>query len=415
MIQLCMRRHSSDMQKSVLVGMSGGVDSSVAAALLVKAGYRVVGGFIKNWSDSKDVWSGECQWRGERRDAMRVAAKLGIPLLTFDFEDAYRERVIKPLFEGYAHGITPNPDVLCNEFIKFGLFWEEAKRLKFDFVGTGHYARVRSGRTACAPSNNPARLLRGIDPEKDQSYFLHRINQNALEHALFPVGDKKKSEVRRIARSLGLSTAGKAESMGICFIGKQDMTDFLRTRIPSKPGDVVDPNCHVIGRHDGLDSVTIGQRHGFQVTQAIGLPGDQAGSDRSVGRPAARPPGRPSPWYAAAKDPATNCLMVVPGREHPALYASEAIVTDLHWVTGESPAGKRGLSAIVRYRQDAVPVRVEEDPVGADGVRPERNMTDVHKEKIILHFKKPVFAVAPGQSAVIYKGSECLGGGIIEK
>jgi tRNA-specific 2-thiouridylase len=383
-----MSRHSNRKQKTVLVGMSGGVDSSVAAALLVKQGYDVVGGFIKNWSDSKDVWSGECQWRGERRDAMRVAAKLGIPLMTFDFEDAYRERVIKPLFEGYERGTTPNPDVLCNEFIKFGLFWEEAKRLKFDFVATGHYVRVRSGRTACAPSNSLARFFRGKDPEKDQSYFLHRIDQRALKQALFPVGDKKKSEVRRIARTLGLSTAEKAESMGICFIGKQNMTDFLRTRIPSKPGDVVDPNGRVIGRHDGLDSVTIGQRHGFYIGQASRPAGQKASGQINESA---------TPWYASAKDPATNCLMVVPGREHPALYASEAIVTDLHWVTGESQVGKRGLSAVVRYRQDAVPVRVESQERG----------------KVILHFKKPMFAVAPGQSAVIYKGSECLGGGVI--
>ncbi|HWR00095.1 MAG TPA: tRNA 2-thiouridine(34) synthase MnmA [Candidatus Methylomirabilis sp.] len=353
--------------------MSGGVDSSVAAALLVKKGFRVVGGFIKNWSDSKDVWSGECAWRGDRRDAIRVAAKLGIPLLTFDFEDQYRKQVVTPLFDGYARGVTPNPDVLCNQFIKFGLFYHEMKRLKLNFVATGHYAQVKHDRKGVA------HLLRGRDSEKDQSYFLHRVDQMALRHALFPVGDKKKADVRRIAHSLGLPTAEKEESMGICFIGKQNMTAFLRTRIQSKPGDVVDPNGRVIGRHKGLDSVTIGQRHGFSVSQPV--PSNEARG----------------PWYAAIKDPSANCLMVVPGREHPALYATTATIGDVRWVAGAAPAGKRGLTAMVRYRQDAVPVSVHETGRG----------------RIRLDFKKSVFAVAPGQSAVIYKGEECLGGGII--
>lgn len=355
---------------TVLVGMSGGVDSSVAAALLVKQGYNVVGGFIKNWSDSKDVWSGECQWRGERRDALRVAAKLGIPLLTFDFEDEYRKRVIAPLFEGYAHGTTPNPDVLCNQFIKFGLFWEEAKRLKMDFVATGHYARVKNGKDG-------AHLLRGRDPEKDQSYFLHRVEQNALRQTLFPIGDKTKPQVRAMARKLGLSTAEKGESMGICFIGKQNMTDFLRTRIPSKPGPVVDPNGRIIGEHKGLDSVTIGQRHGFKVTQP-----SQTDAD---------------PWYAAAKDVASNSLIVVPGREHPMLYSKTAKIGDVHWI-GEKPSGFF-LKAVVRYRQDAIPCRVKHH---GDGTA-------------TIQFKKPVFAIAAGQSAVIYRGNDCLGGGMIQE
>jgi tRNA-specific 2-thiouridylase len=356
------------MKKTVLVGMSGGVDSSVTAALLVKAGYNVVGGFIKNWSDSKDVWTGECQWRGERRDALRVAAKLGIPLLTFDFEDEYRKKVIAPLFEGYAKGTTPNPDVLCNQFIKFGLFWEEAKRLKMDYVATGHYARVKHGRDA-------SRLFRGIDPEKDQSYFLSRVEQRALKQALFPIGDKKKAEVREIARELGLATAEKGESMGICFIGKQNMNAFLRTRISSKPGDVVDPNGRIIGSHDGLDSVTVGQRHGFKIMQPGG------------------------PWYAAVKDPSSNCLVAVAGREHPLLYMKEAKIGDVHWISKKPSRLTIGLSAVVRYRQDAVPCRVT-----------------THKDgTATIHFKKPVFAVAPGQSAVIYKKDECLGGGIIQE
>jgi tRNA-uridine 2-sulfurtransferase len=352
--------------KTVLLGMSGGVDSSVSAALLVKKGFRVIGGFIKNWSDTKDAWSGECAWRGDRRDAMRVAANLGIPLMTFDFEDLYRSRVITPMFKAYARGITPNPDVLCNQEIKFGVFFEAAKRLKADFIATGHYARVR--RT----SGGEAHLLRGIDPEKDQSYFLHRVSQTALRKALFPVGGLKKRDVRAIAKRLGLSTAEKAESMGICFIGKQPMAAFLRTRIPSKPGLVTDPNGAVIGCHDGLDAVTIGQRHGFKIEIGGG------------------------PWYAAAKDPDSNCLVAVPGREHPLLYAESAKIADIHWIAGE-PKDAGRLSIAVRYRQDAVPAKVI---LGRKG----------NAEAI---FRAPVFAVAPGQSAVIYRGTECLGGGVI--
>ncbi|MEN9557670.1 MAG: tRNA-specific 2-thiouridylase MnmA [Candidatus Parcubacteria bacterium] len=345
----------------------------MAAALLVKQGYNVIGGFIKNWSDTKDVWTGECEWRGDRRDAMRVAAKLGIPLLTFDFEDAYRRDVVDTLFQGYAEGTTPNPDVLCNQFIKFGLFFEEMKRLKADFVATGHYARVRHGRTF-PWGGSEARLFRGRDPGKDQSYFLHRVHQEALRHTLFPVGDLRKPQVREIARDLGLPTAEKKESMGICFIGKQDMNAFLRTRIASKPGDVVDANGVVIGSHKGLDSVTIGQRHGFALTA----------------------PSSDTPWYAAAKDVSANCLVAVPGREHPLLYKKMATVMDLHWVAGRPPRSSFGLSAMVRYRQEAVACRIGQE-----------------KDGLAVHFSKPVFALAPGQSCVFYRGHECLGGGII--
>ncbi len=354
--------------KTVLLGMSGGVDSSVSAALLVKAGYRVIGGFIKNWSDTKDAWSGECAWRGDRRDAMRVAASLGIPLMTFDFENLYRKRVIAPMFKAYARGVTPNPDVLCNQEIKFGVFFEAAKRLKADGIATGHYARVRHGKDGLA------HLLRGIDADKDQSYFLHRVSQAALKKTMFPVGALKKTEVRVIARRLGLSTAEKAESMGICFIGKQPMTSFLRTRIHSKPGDVTDPNGKIIGHHEGLDSATIGQRHGFRVTVGGG------------------------PWYAAAKDIASNCLIAVPGREHALLYSMKATIKDIHWIAGP-PSPKGRITIAVRYRQEAVPATLA--------------MKRVTTSRADVTFSSPVFAVAPGQSAVIYRGEECLGGGII--
>lgn len=351
----------------VLVGMSGGVDSSVSAAILVKKGFDVIGGFIKNWSDTKDLWTGECAWRGERRDAMRVAAKLGIPLLTFDFEDAYRKAVVDELFRGYAAGETPNPDVLCNEAIKFGLFLEEADKLGADAVATGHYARIRRA------TGGVARLLRGADPDKDQSYFLYRVPQAALKRALFPIGRLTKPRVRAMARRMGLPVADKADSQGICFIGKLNMPEFLRKKIPSKPGEVVEEGGNVIGKHDGLDGFTVGQRAGIRI------------------------PSPDEPWYVAEKDLAANRLVVVRGSDHPRLYRNEALVRDLHWTRGAVPSFPFRCEAQVRYRQAPVAAKAV-----ADG-----------KGRIRLEFDRPVKAIAPGQSAVLYRGSECLGGGVL--
>lgn len=352
----------------VLVGMSGGVDSSVAAGLLQRAGHEVVGGFIKNWSDSKDLMTGECEWRGERRDAMRVAAKLGIPLLTFDFEDAYRKAVVEELFRGYGAGETPNPDVLCNEFIKFGLFFNEAMRLGFDAVATGHYARAM-----VEPGRN-ARLLRGTDPDKDQSYFLYRVPQDVLRRTMFPIGDLRKAEVREVAREMGLPVAEKVDSQGICFIGKLDMAEFLRKRIPSKPGTIVDEHDTVLGHHDGLDAYTVGQRHGIRVSD-----GGEA-------------------WYVARKDAEMNRLVIVRGATHPMLFATTAVLRDLHWTRGEPPIFPFECDVQVRYRQE--PVRATAS-------------SDLRTANCELQFASPVKAVAPGQSAVLYIGDECIGGGII--
>jgi tRNA-specific 2-thiouridylase len=354
------------IKKRVLVGMSGGVDSSVAAALLQQRGFEVTGGFIKNWSDTADVWTGECAWRGERRDALRVAAKLGIPLLTFDFEKEYRERVVKNLFAGYAAGETPNPDVLCNEAIKFGLFFETAKKFGFDYIATGHYARIdfeKDGR---------ARLLRGVDPNKDQSYFLYRVAQDALAHSLFPVGEFKKSAVRKLARKFNLPVAEKPDSQGVCFIGKLDMGEFLRKKIPARPGDIVDPDGNVLGRHTGLDQYTIGQRQG------IGL--DEGGHT----------------WYVADKDIKKNRLIVVPHAEHPLLFRSEFFVHDPRWIKGAAPKMPARVAVQVRYRQPA-----------------EKATIDAAGKLIRIRLNKPVRAIAPGQSAVFYQKDLCLGGGII--
>lgn len=353
----------------ILVGMSGGVDSSLSAALLVAEGHEVVGGFIKNWSDSKDLWTGECQWRGERRDAMRVAAKLGIPLLTFDFEEQYRARVLDRLFAGYAEGETPNPDVLCNEEIKFGLFFEQAMKLGFDAVATGHYAQVRHD------ADGSAHLLKGVDEMKDQSYFLYRVSQTALQKTFFPIGHLQKTEVRKRAEAYGLPTAAKPDSQGICFVGKLNFHEFLRKRIPSSPGEIVTQEGTVLGRHDGLDAYTIGQRHGMHISHGQAT------------------------WYVAAKDYEKNALMVVPDREHPLLYRASAVVKDLHW-TGPVPPefGKSYEGEVaIRYRQT-----------------PERAIwTLVDSGTLALRFQSPVWALAPGQSAVLYQGAVCLGGGIL--
>jgi len=355
--------------KRVLVGMSGGVDSSLSAAILVEQGFEVVGGFIKNWSDTKDLWTGECQWRGERRDALRVAAKLGIPLLTFDFEEQYRARVLDRLFQGYEKGETPNPDVLCNEEIKFGLFFEQAMKLGFDYVATGHYAQVRHD------TDGSAHLLKGLDENKDQSYFLYRVSQAALQKTFFPVGHLKKTEVRALAAKFDLPTASKPDSQGICFVGKLNFHEFLRKRIPPAPGEIVTVDGEVIGQHDGLDAYTIGQRQGLKVSHGQVI------------------------WYVAAKDRAKNHLIVVPERTHPRLYAQTAQVGDLHWtfqapvVIGESCE----VEVAIRYRQE---------PASA-------LLTLVDSGTLTLRFKEPVWALAPGQSAVLYQGAECLGGGIL--
>ncbi len=359
----------TSLVKRVLVGMSGGVDSSLSAALLVEQGYEVVGGFIKNWSDTKDLWTGECAWRGERRDALRVAAKLGIPLLTFDFEEQYRARVLERLFQGYQKGETPNPDVLCNEEIKFGLFFEQAMKLGFDAVATGHYAQVRHD------EDGSAHLLKGLDENKDQSYFLYRVSQAALQKTFFPVGHLKKTDVRACAARFELPTATKPDSQGICFVGKLNFHEFLRKRIPPTPGEIVTAEGEVIGRHDGLDAYTIGQRQGLSLSHGQ------------------------TTWYVAAKNTLQNRLIVVPERTHPLLLTETAHVGDLHW-TYQAPVtvgGSCSVEVAIRYRQ--TPARAL--------------LTLVDSSTLALRFEEPVWALAPGQSAVLYQGDECLGGGIL--
>ena len=351
----------------ILVGMSGGVDSSVAAALLVQQGYQVTGGFIKNWSDSKDLWTGECQWRGERRDALRVAARLGISLLTFDFEERYRERVLGKMFAEYEAGRTPNPDILCNEAIKFGLFFEEARRLGFDGVATGHYAQS-------SKDDAGTHLWKGIDSNKDQTYFLQRMSSEALSRTLFPIGHLEKPQVRDLATAFALPTATKPDSQGICFVGKIDFHAFLRKKIAPTPGPIVSADGVYLGEHDGLDAYTIGQRHGLHVNK------DQRA------------------WYVAAKDRIKNALIMVPDAKDPLLLKTEFVIGDVHWLseTHQRATIVKG-EVMVRYRQK---------PVAATLIR---QSDGVYRVKTL----EPVWAPAPGQSAAIYQGTECLGGGVL--
>ncbi len=337
-------------RKKVLVGMSGGVDSSVAAALLLEQGYEVVGGFMKNWSN--------CEWRADRRDAIRVAAKLGIPLVSLDFETEYRELVVDYLFREYSAGRTPNPDVMCNKFIKFDLFVREADRLECDYVAMGHYARIEDGK-----------MLAGTDPNKDQTYFLWAMPKAVLPRVLFPVGGMLKPEVRAKAHALDLATADKQDSTGICFVGEVDIRAFLKERIPEDPGEIVTTNGEVVGTHEGIAFYTIGQRHGLNV-------------------------GGGTPFYVVGKDVEKKRL-IVSSNFHPALFGKTVSAFQANWFR-QPKTGDR-VAARVRYRQPLQPCVV----------------TRVTDDEIDVEFDEPVRAVTPGQSIVLYDGEEMLGGAII--
>ncbi|MFA6603494.1 MAG: tRNA 2-thiouridine(34) synthase MnmA [Patescibacteria group bacterium] len=352
-------------RKTIVVGMSGGVDSSVAAALLVAAGHNVIGAFMKNWSDTKDPLTGACAWRTERRDAEAVAAHLGIPFHTFDFEREYREAVVEYLFREYAAGRTPNPDVLCNKYVKFNFFLKEALKLGADLIATGHYARVRqrAGRVE---------LLAGSDPNKDQSYFLHQLSQEQLERVVFPVGGILKPEVRRLAREFGLPTADKKDSQGICFVGKVDLKTFLGRRLPERPGVIITMEGEVVGRHKGMAPFTIGQRHGL----------DLGGGD---------------PYFVVEKDPLRNTVVVARGAAHPALFAKLLLAGDEHWISGRAPRLPLRCEARIRYRQ----------PLQRAEVR------RVESGGLLVRFAAPQRAVTPGQFVAFYRGEICLGGAVI--
>jgi tRNA-specific 2-thiouridylase len=361
----------------IVVGMSGGVDSSVAAWLLKQQGYEVIGLFMKNWEDDDD--SEYCSSRQDWLDAASVADLVGVEIEAVNFAAEYKDRVFAEFLREYQAGRTPNPDVLCNAEIKFKAFLDHALALGGELIATGHYARVRA---VSHEGGARYQLLKGVDASKDQSYFLHRLNQAQLSRALFPLGELPKTEVRRIARELGLPNAAKKDSTGICFIGERPFREFLNRYLPSQPGPMKTPQGHLLGQHHGLAFYTLGQRKGLGI-------GGVKGSQREDGTADA--------WYTARKSLADNTLYVVQGHDHPWLLQSALQAQDASWVAGcAPPAGRYG--AKTRYRQ---PDAACELKAGSG---------DAHFD---LAFDAPQWAVTPGQSAVLYDGDVCLGGGMI--
>jgi tRNA-specific 2-thiouridylase len=365
------------MQKQrVVVGLSGGVDSAVTAWLLKQQGHEVVGIFMKNWEDDDD--SEYCSSNIDFVDAASVADVLGIEIEHVNFAADYKDRVFAEFLREYQAGRTPNPDVLCNAEIKFKAFLDHALRLGADRIATGHYARVRD-------AGPHVQLLKGLDPAKDQSYFLHRLNQAQLARTLFPVGELPKTEVRRIAAEIGLPNAAKKDSTGICFIGERPFREFLNRYLSHAPGPILDDRGRELGRHVGLSFYTLGQRQGLGI-----------GGVKEAGLP--RGSGEHTPWYVARKEMARNVLRVVQGHGHPWLQSTTLLADDLSWVVGAPPAPGT-YAAKTRYRQADAPCRLGFEGGAAGSLR--------------LQFEHGQWAVTPGQSAVVYDGDVCLGGGVI--
>ena len=367
----------------VVVGLSGGVDSAVTAHLLKAQGHEVIGIFMKNWEDDDD--SEYCSSNIDFVDAAAVADVLGIEIEHVNFAADYRERVFAEFLREYQAGRTPNPDVLCNAEIKFKAFLDHAMRLGAQKIATGHYARVRE-------RNGRFDLLKGLDAAKDQSYFLHRLNQAQLARTLFPVGELRKTEVRRMAAEIGLPNAQKKDSTGICFIGERPFREFLNRYLSHDPGPMLDEQGREVGQHVGLSFYTLGQRQG------LGIGGVNWNPRATQARPGGgRGGGEHAPWYVAHKDLAHNALHVVQGHAHPWLQSSWLEAEDLSWVAGHAPA-PGPLAAKTRYRQADEPCTLA---LAAGVAR--------------LEFSAPQWAVTPGQSAVLYAGEVCLGGGVIAR
>ena len=390
---------SASPKQRIVVGLSGGVDSAVSAALLHRAGHEVVGIFMKNWEDDDD--SEYCSSNVDFVDAAAVAEVIGIEIEHVNFAAEYKDRVFASFLTEYQAGRTPNPDILCNAEIKFKSFLDHAMRLGADAIATGHYARRRGvprGRTAAGPPQGGSsplggqeqgdvgaiewQLLKGLDPLKDQSYFLHRLTQAQLSKVLFPVGELPKTEVRRLATEWGLPNAKKKDSTGICFIGERPFREFLNRYLSHEPGDIVDERGRKLGRHVGLSFYTLGQRQGLGI-----------GGVKEKGAP--RGGGEHEPWFVARKDLERNRLVVVQGHGHPLLQSPALVAADCSWISGNAPTpGPYG--AKTRYRQGDAACTLAATEQG-----------------IALAFEQPQWAVTPGQSAVLYDGEVCLGGGVI--
>jgi len=361
---------SENSQLKVIVGMSGGVDSSVSAYLLQQQGYQVEGLFMKNWEEDDN--EEYCTAASDLADAQAVCDKLGIPLHTVNFAAEYWDNVFELFLAEYKAGRTPNPDVLCNKEIKFKAFLEfAAEDLGADFIATGHYVRRQD-------VDGKSRLLRGLDDNKDQSYFLYTLSHLQLAQCLFPVGELKKPEVRRIAGELDLITAGKKDSTGICFIGERKFSEFLSRYLPAQPGKIITVDGQPVGEHQGLMYHTLGQRKG------LGIGGTKAGNEE--------------PWYVVDKLMDDNILVVAQGHEHPRLMSVGLLAGQLNWVDRLPFTGTLRCMVKTRYRQRDIPCQVE-------------SLTD---GLVKVTFDEPVAAVTPGQSAVFYLGEHCLGGGVIE-
>ena len=354
---------------TVVVGLSGGVDSSVAALLLKQAGWKVVGLFMKNWEDDDD--EEYCSSRQDLVDAVAAADVIGIDIEVVNFSAEYKERVFADFLREYRAGRTPNPDVLCNSEIKFKAFLDHAVALGADRIATGHYAQVRE-------FQGEFQLLKAEDGTKDQSYFLYRLNQAQLAKTLFPVGHLYKREVRRIAEAAGLANHAKKDSTGICFIGERPFREFLQRYLPMQPGEIRNlDDDKVMGRHQGLMYHTLGQRDGLGIGGVRGAP--------------------ELPWYVARKDVERNILYVVQGHEHPALLSDRLSAAELSWVSGRAPHTHWVYTAKTRYRQPDAPCEIESVDVAGCGIA----------------FAAPQWAVTPGQSVVVYESRVCLGGGTI--
>ena len=355
------------MNEPIIVGISGGVDSSVTALRLKEEGFDVECVFMKNWEGESD----QCDAEQDYKDALSVCNSIGVPLRSTNFSDEYWKNVFKNFIDEYSKGRTPNPDILCNKEVKFKAFLNYAKDIGGAKIATGHYARIKE-------SGHSYQLLKGVDDDKDQSYFLYLLNQEMLSNSLFPIGGIEKQEVRKIAKKNGLLNHAKKDSTGICFIGEQKFfKEFLKKYIPKHPGIIKSVDGEICGEHEGLSYYTIGQRKGLGVGGGFGNNDD--------------------PWYVSEKDLSSNTLIISQGSNHPSLYHKNLSADSLHWISGYAPSKNDNLSAKIRYRQKDQTCTI----------------TSLSGESCDVKFMIPQFAVTPGQSIVFYDGEICLGGGII--
>lgn len=356
------------MADPIIVGISGGVDSSVTALSLQQQGFDVECVFMKNWDGEDD----NCTAEEDYKDALAVCDHLGLPLRSVNFAQDYWDNVFQYFIDEYATGRTPNPDVLCNREVKFKAFLDYAMELGAVKIATGHYARIKD-------EDGSFQLMKGLDPNKDQSYFLYLLGQDALSKSMFPIGEMDKIDVRKLAESSGLINHAKKDSTGVCFIGEQKFfKDFLKKYIPAQPGIIHTVDGTPCGEHDGLMYYTMGQRKG------LGIGGGHGDKE--------------APWFVADKDLDNNILIVAQGHDHPALYHQQLVANQVHWIAGSPPVSLEGLAAKIRYRQADQPCTI----------------TDLSQDQVQVQFDSKQFAITPGQSVVFYAGNECLGGAIIE-